>query len=240
MIIMSLYDNPIKKRNHYICNLKEKVSLNLSNVTILNNLFINDSKSLLKVRINNNVDIETLNNIDIMARNTMIENNKVWFNNNMTEERIIEKFNPSFDIQSGILSLYIYTEHPPKIVDDNITRNNIDTIESIVFEMNNIVNIDIRLLGLYISQDTFGVKWMIKRVDIIPLNESIVGDDKEIEDSWENEIEELESMIDNKIMRLSTKKEEMKELLNKCKNKECKWENIRKYVNSFLSDVVNK
>lgn len=237
---MSLYSNPIKKSNHYICNSREKLSINLLNVTILNNIFINDNKSLLKIRVDNSLDIERLNNIDILSRNTMIENNKIWFKNAMTEEKIIERFNPSFDKQSGVLSIYIYSEHPPKIIHDSITKKSIDEIESTIFEMNNIINIDIRLLGLYISSDSFEVKWIARKIDITSLNEFIVGDDKDIEDSWENEIEELENMIDNKIMRLSNKKKEIKEMLNKCRNKECKWENIRKYVNSFLSDVVNK
>ena len=231
LITMSLYDNPIKKGDKFICPSKQKIVIKLKNVRVLNIVSLSSERSVMEIAIENKEDIERLNQFDLASKDAMLRNNPKWFKNNLTSEKIIERFNPSFDIQTGILRIYIFASHLP-----NITL--VEMVEGSMFNNSNVIDIEVRLMGLYILSDSFGIRWIVKSIDIITLNDSLVDNERDIQRCYSEEIKELEDIIDMRVDALLSKKQELRNMLVKCQKKEANWEDIRKYVNSFLSNIV--
>lgn len=235
---MSLYDNPIKKGDKFICPSKQKVVVKLKSIRVLNIVSLSSERSVMEIAIENKEDVERLNQFDLASRDAMLRNNSKWFNNNLTSEKIIERFNPSFDVQTGILRVYIFASHLPNITLDNKIKDGIERVEGSMLNSSNVIDLEVRLMGLYILSDSFGIRWILKSIDIVTLNDSLVDNEQDIQRGYSEEIRELEDIIDMRVDALLSKKEELRDMLARCQKKEANWEDIRKYVNSFLSNIV--
>lgn len=236
MIIMSLYEAPSRKGDKFVCAPKNKLILRLNNVRVMNYIEICDERSILEICLEDQQNAEMMHKYDKATINAMIENNNKWFKNDMTEDNILKRFMPIFDTQSGILRVYVFSGHPPVTILDSRFMDGIKDVHDRLYAKNSIINVEIRLLGMHITRNNFGAKWMLKSLDITTLNDFLVDNDTDIRECWELEIEKIENIIDDRVSMLLHKKKELREMFN---NPENRWEEIRRYVNSFLL-LINK
>jgi len=245
-----MFNFPQKRGKNHVSHTKEKILIELNEIKIKRFLELRDNNGyIINCNIptnNNDSSIAKLKNIDIDAKEALMDNYNSWFNkdegdeeddeeNNKINELYINSYNDSSEI-TLILSNKIETE----IIIDGEEK---EKEELILFLNNNkknknyIVNIDIIFLGLYICKDIIINKWAIKYINIENVidNENVDWNRIEIENEWKFDLMDYEETINNKISSLMESINNAKSLYNEIliennikiwENKLCKLKNI--------------
>lgn len=169
------FNTAIKNNNSYISTPKQSFILNLTNIDIINNNNnFNSDKFILNLKINDSNDKLKLYNIEEDIKNTVINNNSKWFSNNMSQDKIIDKYIPSFDSQNNILDIIVSNSYDIKI--DGFKDNNIKNIIKNINKYNHIKNVSIKMIGIYIKKDIFYIRWLLESIEYIPYIGNFIED----------------------------------------------------------------
>jgi hypothetical protein len=171
------FNTAIKNNNSYISTPKQSFILNLTNIDIINNNNnnnFNNDKFILNLKINDSNDKLKLYNIEEDIKNTVINNNSKWFSNNMSQDKIIDKYIPSFDSQNNILDIIVSNSYDIKI--DGFKDNNIKNIIKNINKYNHIKNVSIKMIGIYIKKDIFYIRWLLESIEYIPYIGNFIED----------------------------------------------------------------
>jgi regulator of replication initiation timing len=217
------FNTPIKKNNIYISTSTKSTHLYLIDVKIIKTVPINDAKIELYLKIENEDLKEIFNNIEISTLNSIKENNNKWFKNSLSNEQINELYEPSFDVQTGILRIFIYKNNSPRIIYKDNVCNSI--FELLKYDLSNItIHIDIKFFGICIYSTKFYNIWVIKNIQCLNDDEIDISDKITIYDSWNTELTKIDKQIEDKIEELKILRENMWNIYNESKNS-TEWKN---------------
>jgi len=217
------FNTPIKKNNIYISTSTKSTHLYLIDVKIIKTIPISDAKIELYLKIENEDLKEIFNNIEISTLNSIKENNNKWFKNSLSNEQINELYEPSFDVQTGILRIFIYKNNSPRIIYKDNVCNSI--FELLKYDLSNItIHIDIKFVGICIYSTKFYNIWVIKNIQCLNDDEIDISDKITIYDSWNTELTKIDKQIEDKIEELKILRENMWNIYNESKNS-TEWKN---------------
>ena len=190
------FKNPQKKGKVYISYPNNKVIIELNEVKIKNLKELSDKKGyFLECNIIENINkeaIKNIKNIDSDAYDCLIENYKSWFINENNDDIDIDNIylNSYEDDITLILSDKIETD----IIIDDIEKEKYDFINFINSNKKNknfVVNFEIVLLGLYITNTSIINKWAIRHINIEMIKE-VEWNKYELEEEWKYDLIQFE------------------------------------------------
>lgn len=223
---------PIKKPNNYISYANIPIKFNLFEVKIKNIKRLTNSNGYslnIYISPSNNKDIiNNIIDIDKKAFDKIIKYNDTWFNNGLTENELIDLYRKSFCNQTNTVNCILSNN-----ISYNIKINNTDCTDEnklleILFNMvelkNYIISLEISHAGLFFYPELSINKWLIKSINIINIDfDPCYWNRSDIENDWENEVEETVQYIDGLI---ENKQKEIKDLIEQ-KNK----------INNIFKDI---
>ncbi len=243
-----LFKNPQKKGKSYICNSKDKILINLNEIKIKNFKKLNDTNGYFFdctiLNKNNKEEIINIRDIDIDAKETLIDNYNEWFDTT-DNDKIDDIYINSLDDDNNMTIILSNKIDMEIVIDDKEVMIN-DLIEYLNMNKktkNFIFNADLIFIGIYINDNNIINKWAFKTINI----ETIVDNDDfnryDIEDEWKYDLIECEEIIKSRIDKMNKILENSKLLYNEIiiekniKNWEIK---IDKLKNNILSIYDNR
>jgi hypothetical protein len=201
---------PLKKINFYTSAVKENnknIKLKINNVKFINIIKNNSDNEILRIYINNNETKDELNIIDREILESAIKNNNIWFNNNLTNEGISEYFRESYNNKNSVISLLVSEIKLPVI---HYNDKTIEDLKEVKIDNTHIINIEIECEGIYFYKDKFGLRWIVRLINIYDSDkyinfDEIVATKEEIEEEWDNTIKEFEIYINQECDKLKNK-----------------------------------
>lgn len=189
-----------KNKDFFISTPTEEYLISLTNVDINHTVYSRDGKMISSFKINEDKDKALLNSIEKHVLNVVISNNKDWFNNDLLENDITERYVPSFDTQTNIIGAIVHPTYKPKLLGfdtddlyeifDNHSTNNKKTI----------TNAMLRLVGIYIKKDQFYVRWLLKQLEEVEID---VEDINNLENEFETKYTKMREHLDKQINHLT-------------------------------------
>jgi len=214
--------NPYLKKNTYISELEKDVSLKLTNINIKNILKYKDNYTI-ELYLNNTDNIDEIDNIDRKILNIYSKKNNKWFNNNLNKGDLEELFSKSYCEHNNTIDIILNT-------DTIVIKNNkvVDLDNNIITELKNTdieLEIDLKILGLYISKNTIKIKWVISKIYIDTIITNMELQKEELEEEWIDTFNETVEFLENKKIEyvkrmkdIETFKEKNSEILYELKN----------------------
>ena len=144
-------------------------------------------KFVLKLKIIENKDKKILSKIEKLSLDTVIKNNKKWFHNNLEYQDIVDNYLPCFNEQDNTLDIILHLDYFPKLegytdFDDFIKNKHINCLQ----------NITIKLIGIYIKNNSFYVRWLVRNIEKIEKNNDDIQNIDELFDiKYERLIEKM-------------------------------------------------
>lgn len=234
-----LFNFPQKKGKNYVSALNSNVLIELNEVKIKNFYIFNDKNGYIFECIisncNNEENIKKIKELDVHAKDTIIDNYNEWFDNNddedKTEEFINNIYMNSYDSDRPI-TLILSNNISTEIIINDEEKEYYELIEFLNANKKNnsmIINIDIIFLGIYINKTSIINKWAIKYINIETIKDDNCNEwnKNEIEEEWKYDLINYEEETNIKIKELTNKLKTAKELYleiikeNNIKN----WEN---------------
>ena len=197
--------NAITKRSDfYISTPIDDYVLTLANIDIISIIANSSKKFVITLKINENKDKKILSMIEKLSLDTVIKNNKKWFHNNLESQDIIDNYLPCFNEQDNTLDIILHSDYFPKLegyvdLDDLIKNKSINCLQ----------NITIKLIGIYIKNNSFYVRWSVRNIEKIETNND---DIQNIDELFNIKYERLIEKIDNKIEYLKNTKKDLKKI----------------------------
>ena len=197
--------NAITKRSDfYISTPIDDYVLTLTNIDIISIIANSSKKFVITLKINENKDKKILSMIEKLSLDTVIKNNKKWFHNNLESQDIIDNYLPCFNEQDNTLDIILHSDYFPKLegyvdLDDLIKNKSINCLQ----------NITIKLIGIYIKNNSFYVRWLVRNIEKIETNND---DIQNIDELFNIKYERLIEKIDNKIEYLKNTKKDLKKI----------------------------
>jgi|TARA_Y100000385_G_C12802669_1_gene512583 hypothetical protein len=197
--------NAITKRSDfYISTPIDDYVLTLTNIDIINIIANSSKKFVMTLKINENKDKKILSMIEKLSLDTVIKNNKKWFHNNLEYQDIIDNYIPCFNEQNNTLDIILHSDYFPKLegyvdLDDLIKNKGINCLQ----------NITIKLIGIYIKNNSFYVRWLVRNIEKIETNND---DIQNIDELFDIKYKRLIEKIDNKIEYLKNTKKDLKRI----------------------------
>tara|TARA_B110000003_G_scaffold276265_1_gene321830 strand:- start:1796 stop:2461 length:666 start_codon:yes stop_codon:yes gene_type:complete len=197
--------NAITKRSDfYISTPIDDYVLTLANIDIISIIANSSKKFVITLKINENKDKKILSMIEKLSLDTVIKNNKKWFHNNLESQDIIDNYLPCFNEQDNTLDIILHSDYFPKLegyvdLDDLIKNKSINCLQ----------NITIKLIGIYIKNNSFYVRWLVRNIEKIETNND---DIQNIDELFNIKYERLIEKIDNKIEYLKNTKKDLKKI----------------------------
>lgn len=207
----------IKKENFYISTPKIDLILTLTNIDIIEIKNISEKKYACVLKINEENDKIKLKNIENLIKKTVLKNNTKWFENNMSDVDILNKYAPFFNIKDNTLEIILHLDYLPKM-DGYKNLNNFLNFSK---ECKNIQNVTIKLVGIYIKNNSFYIRWLMKDIEKI---ENVNESDILLDNMFEIKYLKLEKLLNDRINNLNIQKKNLNsiylskniELLSKC------------------------
>lgn len=194
--------NAITKRNDfYISTPKENYVLTLTNIDIINITQTSSKKYSITLKINENSDKKVLSLIEHISQETVINNNNKWFQNNLEYQDIIDNYYPCFNEQNNTLDVIVHSEYLPKL-------DGYSSIKDISEKSNCLQNITIKLIGIYIKNNSFYIRWLVRNIEKIESTDEI----EDMEELFDSKYERLINKIDNKIESLNKYKSDLRKI----------------------------
>jgi|LakMenEpi03Aug12_release.lakeMendotaPanAssembly.Ray.scaffolds.fasta_scaffold02392_27 hypothetical protein len=200
------FKNPQKKGKIFISYPINKISIELSEIKIKNLKELNDKKGFfLECNIPENINKEAINNIkniDKDAYDCLLENYKSWFINENTDDIDID--NIYLNSYEEDITLILSDKIDTNIIIDDIEKEKYDFINFINSNKKNknyVINFDIVLLGLYITNTSIINKWAIRNINI-ELIKDVEWNKKELEEEWRYDLIQYEEESHIKIKKM--------------------------------------
>jgi hypothetical protein len=212
-----LLKNPQKKSKCYVSYLEKPFKIGLNEIKI-NNFFNNgyNIECYLPSNINEQ-SIKIIEELDNLSLTTLNEHPE-WFED--PEINIENIYNYSYvnDISSITLLLNNKTECFYNGIDKDLEEI-IDILKDTKKLRDYSINVEISFLGLFIYDNMIINKWVVKVINIEELIDDFADWNKEeIETDWENEIENYENTMNEKIEFYKNSLYNAKILLEEIKN----------------------
>jgi len=201
---MILFNAIIKRNDFYIATPIDDYVLTLTNIDIVSVIQSSSKKYTIIVKINENKDKKILSIIEKTTQDTVIKNNNNWFQNNLEYQDIIDNYLPCFDEQNNTLEIVLHNDYFPKLdgyVDiEDIIKNKKNTC---------LKNITLKLIGIYIKNNSFYIRWLVRNIEKIDSN---IDDIENTDELFDAKYESLISKIDYKIKFLKNIKLDLKKI----------------------------
>lgn len=203
-----IFKKPVLKNKIYVSTTVEPLKIQIYEAKIKNIQKLKNSNGyFINVYIPHNNEYQlnnTFMNIDNMALNTILDNNNTWFDNNLSDEELKDLYKPSYSEQYNTLNIILSDNNPINIIIDNIYYSDNDKLLEILSDVRNlkkyIINLEIQYIGLYIYKELSTNKWLIKSINISNIEtDNCSWDRDDIEESWNTEVININSLIDKKI-----------------------------------------
>jgi hypothetical protein len=234
------FKNPQKKGKIYISYPKEKVIIELNEIKIKTLKELNDKKGFfLECNIPENINkkaIEYIKNVDTDAYECLKDNYETWFeNDNHDNIDIDDIYMNSYDDN---ITLLLSDKIETNILIDEEEKEKYDFINFINSNKKNkdyIVNLEIILLGVYITNTTIINKWGIRNINIEIVKE-IEWNRNELEEEWKYDIIHFEEETNERIKKMEDMKIRAKTLYEEIiketdiKNWEIKLEKLKMII----------
>ena len=212
---------PYLKKNTYISELDKEVTLKLTNINIKNILKYRDYY-IIQLYLNNIDNINYLTHIDEKILNIYTKKNKKWFNNELSVNELNELFLKSYCTHTYTTDIILNNDtiiiKNNKIVDlnnDIISKKKKNDIE---------IEIEEKILGIYISKKSIKIKWIITKISIDTIINDMELNNEELENEWIDTFNETVEFLDNKKIEYTKRmnnievfKNNNRELLNEIK-----------------------
>jgi hypothetical protein len=208
------FAHPKIRKNCYISHPDQIITCDMSDIKIHKCSKLQNSKGYcIKIFIKNESK-SLLNSIDDIALNSLLLNNQLWFDNNLTEDDISAMFRRSFCCQTSTMNIILTHDDSNMKNSSSIVLDGkkcelseaISIISDSNFSKKYTLNLSIKLAGLYIYPTHTSNKWIIKQMNIYE-NEELEADSKEdIELFWKDAVNESMYMLDETIKKAETKK----------------------------------
>jgi hypothetical protein len=205
----NLFKTPILKNKNYISYLTNPLKYQIYEVKIKNIQKLKSSNGYIITiyipnDINNNLYNELIK-IDEHALNSILINNNKWFKNNLEEDELKKLYKSSYCKQTNTLNILISDTVPINININNKYHDNINEVLDILLDLRNlknyIINIEVQHIGLYIYSEISTNKWIVKDINILNIEHDKCSWNREdIENSWESEVNNINELIENKIV----------------------------------------
>jgi hypothetical protein len=217
-----LLKTPYLKKNTYISELDKEVVLKLTNINIKNILKYRDYY-IIELYLNNIDNINDLTHIDENILNIYSKKNKKWFDNELSKNELNELFLKSYCTHTCTTDIILNN-------DTIIIKNNkiVDLNNYIITELkNNDIEIEIeqKILGIYISKKSIKIKWIISKIYIDTIVNDMELNKEELENEWIDTFNETVEFLENKKIEYTKRmnnievfKKNNSELLNEIKN----------------------
>jgi hypothetical protein len=208
---------PQKKSKCYVSYLEKPFKIGLNEIKI--NKFFNNGYNIecyLPSNINEQ-SIKIIEELDNLSLTTLNEHPE-WFEDPETNIENIYNYSYVNDISSITLLLNNKTECFYNGIDKDLEEI-IDILKDTKKLRDYNINVEISFLGLFIYDNMIINKWVIKVINIEELLDDFADWNKEeIETDWENEIENYENNINEKIEFYKNSLYNAKILLEEIKN----------------------
>lgn len=208
---------PQKKSKCYVSYLEKPFKIGLNEIKI--NKFFNNGYNIecyLQSNINEQ-SIKIIEELDNLSLTTLNEHPE-WFEDPETNIENIYNYSYVNDISSITLLLNNKTECFYNGIDKDLEEI-IDILKDTKKLRDYNINVEISFLGLFIYDNMIINKWVIKVINIEELLDDFADWNKEeIETDWENEIENYENNINEKIQFYKNTLYNAKILLEEIKN----------------------
>lgn len=196
--------NAITQRNDfYIATPTQEYILNLTNVDIVNILGISDKKYNITLKINELSDKKILELVENISQDTVIKNNEKWFNNDLEYQDIINNYQPCFNVQDNLIDIILHTDYFLKLEGckdiDTLINNKVNDC---------IINITIKLIGIYIKNNSFYLRWLVRNIEKIDNSYDL----NSIDELFEEKYIRLMEIIKNKDDFLQKEKKKLKKI----------------------------
>lgn len=246
---MHLFKNPEYKKNKcYVssCNPTEKLVINelkIKDIKIMDNSKGYIINTILNEK-NNKDNIKIIKNIDDEAYDAIKKNNQLWFNNKLEDDELNKLYINSYNNDNNLISLILSINNPINIIINGNIIEDINILIKILTDYREInkyiINVEISHLGLYFYPKISSNKWIIKTININNYEDN--NDDnswnrEEIENGWEEDIQEINNNIQNNIKileNLNSKINEIFKEIKEMKYPDNNWENKLNLLKSVI------
>ena len=198
---MLTFNAIIKRNDFYISTPCEEYILNLTNVDIVNIVPTSLKKYTLTLKINELNDKKVLDLIENISQETVIKNNKKWFNNSLEYQDIIDNYQPCFNAQDNLIDVVLHTDYFVKL-------EGFKDIDSLLKTNDSIINITIKLIGIYIKNNSFYLRWLVRNIEKIDNTYDLTS----IEELFEEKYLRLQEIIQEKDEFLQSEKKKLKKI----------------------------
>lgn len=186
---------PYRKKNTYISELEKNISLKLTNINI-KNITKYKNNYILELYLNDNDIINEINNIDRNILNIYSKKNNKWFDNNLNKSDIEELFSKSYCEHNNTIDIILNN-------DTIVIKNNkvVYLDNNIITELKNTdieIEIDLKILGIYISKDCIKIKWVINKICIDTVITDMELNKEELEKEWIDTFNETILFLENR------------------------------------------
>ena len=182
----------IKRNDFYISTPINDYVLTLTNIDIINIIQNSAKKYVIIVKINENNDKQILSKIERSSQDVVINNNNKWFKNNLEYQDIIDNYLTCFNEQNNTLEIVLHKDYFPTLEKTNCLKN-----------------ITIKLIGIYIKNNSFYIRWLVRNIEKI---ENDTNELENIDELFDAKYERLVNKIDDKIKFLKNTKLDLKKI----------------------------
>ena len=152
--------------------------------------------------------VEKLTEIDLQVLKSVIENNTLWFKNNLDSSKINTFFRNSFNEHRNTITVLLSKYKEPNIYLNN-KEIDIDSAELNALNLKDKqLYIELESNGLYFYPQKFGIRWLVKNLYITTNNDTSNEDlinKTDIETYWKEDLDELENNIEKECIELHNK-----------------------------------
>jgi hypothetical protein len=213
--------NPQKKSSCYVSYIEKPIKISLNEIKI--NKFFNNGYKIechLPLKINDQ-SISIIEELDNISLDTLRTNHELFRDVDILDFNNIDNIY-NYSYLSDISSITLTLNNKTDCYFNGINKYFIDIIE-ILKDVKRLkdynINVEISFLGLFIYENMIINKWIVKTLNIEELMEDFSDWNKiDIETDWENEINNYENDINEKIQLYNKSLANAKILLEEIKN----------------------
>jgi len=240
---------PIKKEKNFIAKItnesNKQIRIKVSDAIFMSLTSLNGGGRTLRIYVN---DLDTINNvssIDDQVRKITIQKNQEWFNNNLTSETIDQLFRNSMNKINNTMLVLISDTNEPTIYINGIQDSEFD-INTLTSKTS--LTLSLEAQGLLIYPKKFGIRWIVRSIYITNDNideqyENEFIDKESVEESWKNDISEIESKIAEDISVLESRIANLNNLkiyINDCYKTAIKEKSINSIWENSFNSITKK
>jgi|DEB0MinimDraft_4_1074332.scaffolds.fasta_scaffold01384_9 hypothetical protein len=233
---MLLFGEPKSRKTHYHCRVKNDLNFTLFDANV-KNILRTKTGYRLSVTLQQS-ETGFVDNLDEKVLEYVKENNRTWFDNELSEEEIDDMYNKSYCSQNQTIDVDI-VEHT--VLQMNDSEIEIEEIKDKIFDENTVVNIKIKYIGLNIYKDCVRNKWIVSNIDMNYAEDLIIDNKDSIEEFWQNTVNESIDILDVQMSRLAKKKEILQKLisdLKKCETQDKIWDKKISEIKGFVQNII--